>query len=80
MSEENDPLEFEVEEEDVDTFDAQRQINTDKADSEIGGLREKHQRGRLNLHPSYQRNFVWDVKRMENSMCDNDSGNSPSPV
>lgn len=63
MSEENDPLEFEVEEEDVDTFDAQRQINTDKADSEIGGLREKHQRGRLNLHPSYQRNFVWDVKR-----------------
>jgi hypothetical protein len=63
MNENNDPLEFEVEEDDFDAFEAQRQINTEKADSEIGGLRTKHERGRLNLRPSYQRNFVWDVKR-----------------
>ena len=63
MTDYTDPLEYEVDDEDIDSFDAERHINTEKADSEIGGLRTKHERGRLNLHPSYQRNFVWDVKR-----------------
>ena len=60
----NEPeiIESQEEQEEAD-LSAQRVIRTTSADSEVGGMYLKYKRGRLNVQPSYQRNYVWDSKK-----------------
>lgn len=41
----------------------QRVIRTKSSDAEIQGLYSKYKKGRLNIQPIYQRNYVWDPKK-----------------
>ncbi|WP_228378530.1 GmrSD restriction endonuclease domain-containing protein [Treponema endosymbiont of Eucomonympha sp.] len=58
---ENDELLFDEEEiEEDDEIDKKRKIFIDPSDPEIDSLHKKYKKGRLNIQPSYQRQFVWD--------------------
>ncbi|RYE50615.1 MAG: DUF262 domain-containing protein, partial [Sphingobacteriales bacterium] len=52
---------------DLDIEDGEEEISskgkiyTDQSDPEIDSLHGKYKRGRLNVQPSYQRLFVWDI-------------------
>ena len=56
-------------EEDLNSEDGDEEITrkgkiyTDQSDPEIDSLYGKFKRGRLNVQPSYQRLFVWDVAK-----------------
>ena len=49
--------------EDVDLSDGKRVIRTKSSDPTIEVLHAKYQRGKLNIQPSYQRQYVWDAKK-----------------
>lgn len=40
-----------------------RRIHTTSADAQVDALHSRYKRGRLNIQPSYQRKYVWDVKK-----------------
>lgn len=40
-----------------------RQIFTQNSEPTIEALQARHLRGKLNLQPSFQRNYVWDIKK-----------------
>ncbi len=48
-----------------DEFDlsGKRKIYTDIGDPEIKGLHDKYKKGKLNIQPHFQRQFVWDTKK-----------------
>ena len=52
-------------EEEDSNFDLsmQKNIHTDIGDPEVQGLHHKCQKGRLNIQPDFQRQFVWDIKK-----------------
>ncbi len=64
MTEQDDEIEFDSPpDEDIDTETAQEARNrifTDQSDPEIDSLYNKWKRGRLNIQPDFQRQFVWD--------------------
>ena len=49
--------------EDVDLSEGKRVIRTKSSDPTIEVLHAKYQRGKLNIQPSYQRQYVWDAKK-----------------
>ncbi len=49
--------------EDVDLSEGKRIIRTKSSDPTIEVLHAKYQRGKLNIQPSYQRQYVWDAKK-----------------
>ena len=55
-------------------FSNQRNIYTQIGDPEIKGLYDKYKKGRLDIQPNFQRQFVWDVKKssqlIESAMLD----------
>lgn len=54
--------EFNDENEEVD-LSSQRIIRTQSSDSEVFAMYQKYKKGRLNVQPDYQRNYVWDGKK-----------------
>lgn len=75
----NDELENEFDQEgesgnDDFDFSNQRNIYTQIGDPEIKGLHEKYKKGRLDIQPDFQRQFVWDVQKssqlIESAMLD----------
>lgn len=67
MSETSESLESEeiildddLDSEDLEDLSGKRKIYTEQGDVEISSLLGKFQRGRLNIQPEYQRQFVWD--------------------
>lgn len=67
MSETSESLEIEeiildddLDSEDLEDLSGKRKIYTEQGDVEISSLLGKFQRGRLNIQPEYQRQFVWD--------------------
>lgn len=42
---------------------SERQISTDNSNPTIETLCARHARGKLDLQPSFQRNYVWDIKK-----------------
>lgn len=63
IEQELEELEFEVQElTETETVDEElpRKIYTDQGDPEIDSLHGKYKRGRLNVQPDFQRQFVWD--------------------
>lgn len=55
------PLEEEVE--DLAIAEKERTIYTEQGDPEIESLYGKYKRGKLNIQPNFQRQFVWDGKK-----------------
>lgn len=55
------PLEEEVEV--VEVPPSERKVFTDKGDPEIDSLYGKYKRGKLDIQPDFQRQFVWDKKK-----------------
>jgi hypothetical protein len=56
-----DELEFEDDENDEQEEISQKsKIYTEKLDPEIDSLYKKYKKGKLNIQPSYQREFIWD--------------------
>lgn len=53
-------LDDELDSEDLEDLSGKRKIYTEQGDVEISSLLGKFQRGRLNIQPEYQRQFVWD--------------------
>lgn len=53
-------LDDELDSEDLEDLSGKRKIYTEQGDLEISSLLGKFQRGRLNIQPEYQRQFVWD--------------------
>lgn len=53
-------LDNEKDSEDLEDLSDKRKIYTESGDLEIESLLGKYQRGRLNIQPEYQRQFVWD--------------------
>lgn len=53
-------LDNELDTEEVEDLSGKRKIYTEQGDLEIESLLGKFQRGRLNIQPEYQRQFVWD--------------------
>ena len=53
-------LDNEFDTDEVEDLSGKRKIYTDPGDIEIDSLLGKFQRGRLNIQPEYQRQFVWD--------------------
>lgn len=49
--------------EDVDLSEGKRVIRTKSSDPTVEVLHAKYQRGKLNIQPSYQRQYVWDAKK-----------------
>lgn len=47
----------------VDLSDGKRIIRTKSSDPTIEVLHAKYQRGKLNIQPTYQRQYVWDAKK-----------------
>lgn len=60
VDEEFDEIKFEEESEEQDDFSGKRKIFTEQGDPEIDSLHTKFKRGRLNIQPDFQRQFVWD--------------------
>ena len=58
----NDKREDDADNDDFD-LSSKRKIYTDIGDPDIKGLHDKYRRGRLNIQPDFQRQFVWDVKK-----------------
>jgi hypothetical protein len=58
----------------LDDLTGKRKIYTEQGDLEIESLLGKYQRGRLNIQPEYQRQFVWDKakssKLIESALLD----------
>ena len=58
----------------VEDLSGKRKIYTEQGDVEIESLLGKHQRGRLNIQPEFQRQFVWDKikssKLLESALLD----------
>lgn len=54
----------------LDDFDLseQRKIHTLIGDPEIKGLHEKYKKGRLNIQPDFQRQFVWETQKSSQLM------------
>ena len=48
---------------DIDLSTGKRVIRTKSSDPTIEVLHAKYQRGKLNIQPSYQRQYVWDAKK-----------------
>lgn len=53
-------LDNELDSEEIEDLSGKRKIYTEQGDLEISSLLGKFQRGRLNIQPEYQRQFVWD--------------------
>ena len=53
-------LDNELDTEEVEDLSGKRKIFTEQGDVEIESLLGKYQRGRLNIQPDFQRQFVWD--------------------
>ena len=53
-------LDNELDSEELEDLSGKRKIYTEQGDLEISSLLGKFQRGRLNIQPEYQRQFVWD--------------------
>ncbi|MDX1955566.1 MAG: DUF262 domain-containing protein, partial [Chitinophagaceae bacterium] len=53
-------LDNEFDSEELEDLSDKRKIYTEQGDLEISSLLGKFQRGRLNIQPEYQRQFVWD--------------------
>lgn len=53
-------LDNELDSEELEDLSGKRKIYTEQGDIEIVSLLGKYQRGRLNIQPEYQRQFVWD--------------------
>jgi hypothetical protein len=51
------------EEEQLDIVESSKRILTRQVDAEVNGLYRKYKRGRLIVHPSFQRHFIWDTKK-----------------
>ena len=45
-----------------DSSDSQRNLQIQKADFTVNSIIDKINRGKVNLRPSYQREYVWTVK------------------
>ncbi len=63
VTEDNGTIQFDEPLETDETLDLQancRSVLTDQGDPEIESLYQKHKRGRLNVQPDFQRQFVWD--------------------
>ncbi len=67
-------LDNEFDNEESDDLTGKRKIYTEQGDLEIEPLLGKFQRGRLNIQPEYQRQFVWDKvkssKLIESALLD----------
>lgn len=67
-------LDDELDNEELDDLTGKRKIYTEQGDLEIESLLGKFQRGRLNIQPEYQRQFVWDKakssKLIESALLD----------
>ena len=48
---------------DIDLSTGKRIIRTKSSDPTIEVLHAKYQRGKLNIQPSYQIQYVWDAKK-----------------
>ncbi len=53
-------LDNEKDQEEQDDLSGQRKIYTDQGDPEIDSLHRRFKKGRLNVQPIFQRQFVWD--------------------
>ena len=51
------------EEEQLDISESSKRILTRQVDAEVNGLFRKYKRGRLIVHPRFQRHFIWDAKK-----------------
>ena len=61
---ENDSSDREEDARDDDfDFSGNRTIRATPGDPEIKGLHDKYKKGRLNIQPGFQRQFVWDIKK-----------------
>lgn len=58
-----DEMLYTPEEESDINLSTQRSIWTTSTDSPILALHNKYKRGKLNIQPIYQRNYVWDAKK-----------------
>ena len=58
----NDKREDDADNDDFD-LSSKRKIYTDIGDPEIKGLHDKYKRGKLNIQPEFQRQFVWDNQK-----------------
>ena len=47
----------------LDLTESSRRIHTRQVDAQVDGLYRKYKRRRLIVHPSFQRNFIWDAKK-----------------
>lgn len=67
-------LDNELDQEEPEELTGKRKIYTEQGDLEIESLLGKYQRGRLNIQPEYQRQFVWDKakssKLIESALLD----------
>lgn len=67
-------LDNELDNDELDDLTGKRKIYTEQGDLEIESLLGKYQRGRLNIQPEYQRQFVWDKvkssKLIESALLD----------
>jgi len=53
-------LDNEQDNEELDDLSGNRKIYTEQGDPEIDSLHKKYRKGRLNIQPEFQRQFVWD--------------------
>ncbi|NCX96454.1 MAG: DUF262 domain-containing protein [Chitinophagia bacterium] len=53
-------LEYDDELDESEDLSEKRKIYTEKGDPEVDSLHKKYVRGRLNVQPEFQRQFVWD--------------------
>lgn len=53
-------LDDEMDTEEQDDLSGKRKIYTEQGDPEINSLHRRYQKGRLNVQPSFQRQFIWD--------------------
>ena len=60
LSNSDSEIEIPEDEDSIDIPVDKRKVYTDKGDPEIQSLYTKTKKGKLNLQPDFQRNFVWD--------------------
>ncbi len=71
------PLEEEIEDRDVQA--GRNNIFTDQGDPEIDSLYKKYKKGKLEVQPDFQRQFVWDQKK-SSRLIESALLNIPLPV